>query len=612
MRSRRSPSCHYRRRLRLCLTFLLWVIAGVIFSSPRTSFSNILGSKFGVSHVLAPLEIPHASSATLVDRGVLSNGASGIIWWLHITDTQDVWYNTTKKAWFRDFLNVTTRVIAPACILNTGDLCNDDTQGFFGGDPGQKNADWLAYAQIMQETEMNGSYYYDIMGNHDGYSDPGFTHFMTYSMQKRLYYNFTIQTPFGKYAFIALHTQEDTGIKYPFEFFGHLNQTELDWYETCLAGNVDANVTITLGHMPAYEIFEGFDRFLALNRQYGVDLYLVGHGHENAWQRVDNSMVSWETAMLGDLTDSYRIFAIDQNGIATSVESKDTWPVGVITSPVDWHNVYDGYNLDLLSAPGEVHVLAWDPQGIQSVEWRATLQADSEDSWSTWQSMLLQGGPLYADSWDSQLADGETHLVQARINNTLGQTKVGQIEYQSTLKSSFGWWFTRPLITIVIVGALILLLPLKCVLRRRHRLPPKREEQRVDHHVRRYMLVKLLAIFLVPLTFAAIWPNEVVAIFTLFYWRPTGPFVSAFNWLYSLASWVFGLLFPVLNLSPRRRYQMLLLVMPGSVGASFFMLSYYTMTLGILSLIAPGYYMGFICDALIIKREFVIIRQTRK
>ncbi len=611
MRSCRPPPHHYRRKLRLCLTLLLWVVASVIFSSPKSSFSNLQALKSGPSNVRSPLKIPRASSATLVDHGVLSNGASGIIWWLHITDTQDVWYNASKKAWFRDFLNDTARVIAPACILNTGDLCNDDTQGFFGGDPGQKTADWQAYAQLLQETEMNDTYYYDLMGNHDGYSDPGFTQFLTNSMQKRLYYNFTITTPFGKYAFIGLHTQEDNGIKYPFEFFGHLNQTELDWYEDCLSGNEDANVTIAFGHMPAYEIFEGFDRFLALNRQYGVDLYLVGHGHENVWERVDNRMVSWETAMLGDFADSYRIFAIDQNGIATSVQSKDAWPVGVITSPVDWRNVYGDYNATQLASPGEVHVLVWDPQGIQSVEWRATVQGDAQDSWSTWQPMVAQGGPLYAAAWDSQLANGETHLVQTRIRNTLGQEKVEQIEYQSTLKFSFGWWFTRPLIAIVVVGALITLLPLKSLLRRKHRLPPKRAEQRVDPQVRKYMLVKLIAIFLIPLTFAAIWPNEIVAIFTLFYWRSAGTFVSGFNWLYSLASWVFGLIFPLLNLSPRRRYRMLLLAMPGSVGASFFMLSYYTMTLGLLSLIAPGYYLGFICDALIIKREVSIIRRTR-
>ncbi len=608
MRSFRFPPRNCRRRIRRCFALLLWVVASVLFSLPRMTVQNNFKGLSGSSKGFSPIQTPHVSSATLVDRGVLSNGISGVIWWLQITDTQDVWNNASKVAWFQDFLNYTARVIAPACILNTGDICNDDTQGFFGGDPGQKIAEWQAYAQLLQDTEMNDSYYYDIMGNHDGYSDPGFSHFLTYSMQKQLYYNFSIETPFGKYLFIGLQTQEDYGIKYPFEFFGHLNQSELDWYEDCLAGNNDANVTITFGHMPAYEIYEGFDRFLSLNRQYGVDLYLVGHGHENSWERVDNRMVSWETAMLGDFTDSYRIFAIDQNGIATSVQSKDKWPVGVITSPVDWRNVYGGYDPNLLAAPGEMHVLAWDPEGIQSVVWRATLQGVAEDSLSAWQPLGAQGGPLYTAAWDSRLANGETHLVQVRIRNNLGQEKVEQIEYQSTPKFAFGWWFTRPLIAIVVAGALATLLPLKYILRRKNHLPPKRDNERVDPQIRRLFIVKLLCVFLVPLTFTAIWPGEIVAIFTLFYWRSSGIFVSAFNWLYSLASWVFGIIFPLLNLSPRRHYVMLLLAMPGSIGAPLFMLSYYTLTLGLISLLAPGFFAGFLCDALIMKREVQIIR----
>ncbi len=609
MRSCRPPPRYSCRSMRLCLTLLLWVVASVIFSSPKSSLLNSLASESKPFNLHFPLGIPRVSGATLIDRGVLSTGTSGMIWWLQVTDTQDMWYNAGKKTWFRDFLNVTARIIAPTCILNTGDLCNDDTQGFFGGDPGQKTADWQAYAQLLQETEMNDTYYYDIMGNHDGYSDPGFPHFLTYSMQKRLYYNFTVATLFGKYLFIGLHTQEDQGIRYPFEFFGHLNQTELDWYETSLKENPNVNVTVVFGHIPAYEIFEGFDRFLALNRQYGVDLYLVGHGHENTWERVDNRMVSWETAMLGDYTDSYRIMAIDNNGIATSVQSKDAWPVGVITSPVDWRNVYGDYNAAQLASPGEVHVLAWDPQGIQSVEWRATVRGDGQVCWSTWQPMVAQSGPLYAAAWDSELGDGATHLVQAKIHNTLGQEKIEQIEYQSTPRFAFGWWFNRPLIAIVVAGALVTLLPLKFVLRRKKRILPKREDRRVDPQVRKLFLVKLLCVFLLPLTFTAIWPGEIVAIFSLFYWRASGIFIYAFNWLYSLASWVFGIFFPIFNLSPRRRKIMLFLVMPGSIGAPLFMLSYYTLTLGLISLLAPGYYACFICDVLIIKREIALNRE---
>ncbi|HMF33393.1 MAG TPA: metallophosphoesterase [Candidatus Lokiarchaeia archaeon] len=544
-------------------------------------------------------------------QGVITTSTGGVIWWLHITDTQDVWYNASKIAWFREFLNSTQHVIGPAFIFNTGDLVNDDTQGFFGGDPGQKVSDWTTYAEILNETGMNNSYYYDIIGNHDCYSDPGNFYYFNDSMQKQLNYDFMINTSFGNYHFIGLDTEAYHGIKYPFEMFGHINQTALDWYQSALAAHADANVTVVFGHTPGYEIFEGFDRFFALNRQYNVAVYLTGHGHENSWQLLDNRVVSWETRIFGAFNDSYRICAIDNDGFATSTESKDSWPVGVITSPVDFHNVYASYDRAKLASPTAVHVLAWDPFGVASVEWRATLSGEDQNTWTPWIAMQLQSGPLYSAPADARLADGATHLLQARILSTSGAEKIEQIEYQSTPVITFGWWAARPLLAVVILGACTGVPAVKYAGRRAGRFKPKRPDEQVDPVLRKIFLVKLACMFILPLTFATIFPGEVVAVFGLFYWGTPTFYVSALNLLFFMAGWGFGLLLPLLALSPRKRYQMLGIFMPLSIGTSAFLLVYYVATVSLIALVAPGYYMGFACDFLMMRRSVTLIKEMR-
>ena len=87
----------------------------------------------------------------------------------------------------------------------------------------------------------------------------------------QLFYKFLLQrNRTKKYHFVGLNVGEDNGIKYPFALFGYLNQTELNWYESRLKANTDADLTISFGHMPAYEILQGGNRFFDLNRIFQI------------------------------------------------------------------------------------------------------------------------------------------------------------------------------------------------------------------------------------------------------------------------------------------------------------------------------------------------------
>jgi hypothetical protein len=124
----------------------------------------------------------------------LGNNNSDIFWFLHITDTQALYRDPARIAWFQEFLNNTQRVINPKFIVNTGDLTGEDYGGFFTPFPGPDLSEWQVYDQVLNETGMNASFYYDLNGNHDNYQDINYQYYLNYSMQHKLYYDFTIQT----------------------------------------------------------------------------------------------------------------------------------------------------------------------------------------------------------------------------------------------------------------------------------------------------------------------------------------------------------------------------------------------------------------------------------
>ena len=532
---------------------------------------------------------------------------------LPISDTQSTWGRADREIWFERFFNETFRTIDAKFVINTGDLVDSDYHGFLQKHTGQRAFEWQNYSLLLDRAGMNQTNYYDVAGNHDCYDDPGFTWYLDYSVQQKLYYDFTVNLDTGdglqKYHFIGLHVPEDNGIKYPFALFGYLNETELDWYESVLEKNQDAAVTVAFGHMPAYEVSQGGSRFFQLNKKYGVDLYLTGHGHDNTYQMVDNVMPSYETGKLTDDGNFYRIVAIENNIISTSVQVKDEWPVGVITSPVDHHNVYAQFPDKQIAEVEEIHALAWDPLGVDKVEWRYTKDEDHTDSWSDWAAMTPVSGPYYLASGSRDLADDEDHLIQIKITGGSGE-KIEQIEYKSERKMHWGWFYMRPLIIIGVV--FIFSTPaLKYIARKRGTYPPKREEELVDPKLKRLLFLKMLCIFVLPLTFAPIWADEVVAVFALFYMRASGVYWYANNMLFASPLFLFGILAAAGNLSPRKRYWMSFIVVPLNIACIGFLVYFYAFTVGWLGLLAPGFYAIIGCELLIFRRERELMKSRK-
>lgn len=547
---------------------------------------------------------PKPSQYANPSRGAIEFGdGDGVFWFIHLTDTQNMWVAAERTLKFIDFLNTTEHVINPALYIHTGDIVDSDYHGFFGPKVGQLDFEWLNYSQALQITNMTSDIYYDSMGNHDIYGDPGFTWYLNYSMQKKLQYDFVRDYSFGRYHFVALHTPENGGAYYPFSLNGYLSKEELDWYETTLQKEPDADVTVAFGHHPAYEMFEGQARFHQLNRRYGVDLYLVGHGHMDTYQELESGTVSYMTPQLMNSEKSYRLFAIQGTTISESVQAYGQWPIGVICSPADHKNVYGDYNHELLKSTSKIRALAFDRTAISKVEW-------SVDGNGQWKPMTNAHGPLYEADWDQALNDGKIHRVEVRITNVDGDTKIEQIEFSSVKVEHFGWQYGY---RIAVIGFIALIaVPTARIAKNRWMEPTKYQKselERVDPILKKNMLARLFVLLFVPLTFAYIWPGQLTGVFSLYYISSRGLIFNDNNFIFGVVLIIFSFINPSGSLSKRKcvrglfAYPFSMLIIVGEI------LIYYSYSA--ISLLCPGYIALLILDVLAIRRTIQMIKEKK-
>lgn len=588
------------RSIKLNLIFLTWIISlfGTYAMPNIIAIQAIEFNHYESDSTNLSPSIPSTSAAlSSGPNGEIVNGTDSVFWFIHITDTQNIYLSNESLDWFHQFLNETAKIIDPKFIINTGDLVASDYHGFFRPHDGQLASEWIPYNTILTESGYNKSNYYDVMGNHDCYADDGFTWYRNYSIQQDLYYDFTVELPSTpnpkKYHFVGLHTEEEYGIRYPMSAAGYLNETELDWYENVLGNNQDADVTIAFAHHPAYEIMQGGTRFFDINREYGLDLFLVGHGHYNTYEFVDNRIVSYETASFEKEEDCFRIIAIDNNTISTSIQSKDEWPVSIITAPSDYRNVYSDFDeSELINVP-EIRALAWDPMGVIKVEWRATKSSTNRGTWTEWEQMSNTNSSLYGSSWNDELEDGDKHIIQIRVTGGSGVT-YEQIEYQSKKSFIYGWYITRPLIIIGVIVIFSGVVGRSVMLRKKDSTRNQNIEEKYKETfsvIKKILMLKLISLFVLPLAFGPLWEGELVTVFAFFYLRKSGIYWYLLNMAYSLILFTFGILGPAIvllfeNKSWKKKLTRFYLPMDLLLLGFFFLM--YSVLFGPIMLLAPG------------------------
>ncbi|MFC1838664.1 metallophosphoesterase [Thermodesulfobacteriota bacterium] len=138
--------------------------------------------------------------------------------------------------------------------------------------------------------------------------------------------------------------------------------------------------------------------------QYQVSAYLFGHTHINSTYLVEHPNNPEKKALVmntGSLKDGfYRIVAVDNGGISTTIAKKDEWPVILITSPI---------NNELES--GEANPFSYPVPESHDNTIRALVFGNTEgvkfavngNGYSTgWQAMQSKGNYTYEGIWDNR------------------------------------------------------------------------------------------------------------------------------------------------------------------------------------------------------------------
>ncbi len=551
--------------------------------------------------------------STIIPQGYEYSGDNQVFWFIHVTDTQDLWYNAEKIEIWNKFLQQSYDIIDPLFIVNTGDLVDSDYEHFLiANERNQRDEEWEEYRKSLINNDVNASIYTDIVGNHDCYGDPGNDYYLKYSMTgstfEELQHGFQRKLPFGNYAFIGLHTGEDHGIQYPFEMFGYLKTAELDWYEEKLKSYKDeCEKIIVFGHHPPFEIVSSWsssrNNFFDLNDKYEVFAYFCGHGHINSFQNV-NGMFAIETARFSHNDGTYRIVAVDHNSLSSSIQSVGEWPQCVITNPPP----KDYLSANLVEKDlKKIRVLVWDPKGVNSVEWSAF--ASGERQITDWASLenVSASGPLWEGDFSklseemSKYSDLTTCTVKIRVKG--GSGEVTQEIVYSPIKSAYIGLYQLIPIFYVSFFAFIALIVVTTYYRRM-RVPrfKKKEDQLVDKKLRNLYLLKCLVYLVLPITFAGMYVGQITAIFSLFYWNASGIHYSALLLVYTGTIFIFSILFQGFHLSPRSRKKIPIDTFL-SLGWLLFLVVFFILHFPTISWLSPGFYTMITLDVLILKRN---------
>jgi len=594
-----------KKRIQIIAVFFILIssVLGLIFTFTLSSGEKIDYSQYYKSG---------ASDTTLANQGYENSSGNEVFWFLHATDTQHIWYNDGKMANWNRFLNESFNVIKPVMIWNTGDLVDSDFANFVSANErDQRIEEWQRYNQTLIENGMNSSVYMDVTGNHDVYGDPGITFFRQYSMMGSTYnalqYSVRKSFSFGNYAFIGLHTSETYGAEYPFGLFGHLDSPKLDWYESELNKYSDSEKIFVFGHHPPFEIYSGKTTsgkdFFSLNAEHNVFAYFCGHGHESIFQNV-NSMFAIETSRFDKEGGNYRILAMDNNYLSSSVENVGQWPQGIITYPPQENLI----NADIAGV-AKIRALAWDPLNVSKVEWSAyDVSGTAITDWAELTNVTASG-PLYEGTWDTRLNDGGDYIIKLKITGGSGEN-VKEIHYSST-KSFFMHLYQWIPIIIISFFAFVALIIIVTANRRLNLAQyKKRESQNVDTELRNLYLLKWLVLLGVPLSFGAMFIGNITAVFSLFFLDPWGIRISGILFLFFGVMVFFNMMGEGFRLSPETQKHMKISI-GIALSLEIFLIVFFILHFPAISWLSPGLYGMVILDLFMLRRSREIDSEWR-
>ena len=305
------------------------------------------------------------------------DGPEDLTWFLAISDThvgaEELIYGDKDLERLEWACTTLVAAVDPVFMVNAGDLTDATAWGLVP--TGQVEAEWIEYAETVAGNGMDPGFYFDLPGNHDHYGDGDLDHYTTWSVSGgadgATNHAWTFSAGVTDCLAMGLATCASNGAPAPFDDTS-LDDDDQAFIADTLAAHPDEDLVLVFGHHPVGQLGEGKEVLEDLIAQDRVGLYLYGHTHD--WDEF------WDLGTLhiniSSLTKSENknvaVVAIDGGGVSVRVFDVQDWPQILVTAPLD-RDLGGGhlaaYKIPWYLEDAPVRALAFDPAGIETVEW---------------------------------------------------------------------------------------------------------------------------------------------------------------------------------------------------------------------------------------------------